>query len=286
MPILVQFFCRILQFAFAAALAGVLLSCATKKEKNSPPASPAAATARKKGSSIPTPTPTPAPTPQAHYTATVKVDGVDVVQNQPLASDSEAATAGPTPAATPIPKVSPSPAPKPKPASTNFLTGTWRKIFPPKPTPTPAPGETGGMTIRVSTEEGGQTEQVVHEGANPGPASEAVPAPTPIQIKLRPTEGFLMRMWHRIFPKKKEPPVAAPPQWVGTIKLINEHDGYALIDSPTSFSVPAGETLNSVGGDTESGVLRVSADRNPPFFIADIVSGKPTAGARVYSPKP
>ena len=93
-------------------------------------------------------------------------------------------------------------------------------------------------------------------------------------------------MWHKVFPKKLEPPAAAPPQWIGTIKLINERDGYALIDSPSSLGVTVGETINSVGADSESGVLRITADRNPPFFIADIVSGKPHAGDRVYSPRP
>ena len=143
------------------------------------------------------------------------------------------------------------------------------------------------MTFRVSTVEGGQIEKVAREGAAV-PASNGAPAANPpaVQIKLRPTEGFLTRMWHKIFPKKQEPPAAAPPVWIGTVKLVNERDGYALIDSQGFFTLPSGETLNAVGSNDESGVLRVTNDRNPPFFIADIVSGKPHAGDRVYSPKP
>lgn len=284
MPILAQILRRALHISAFALAIGILISCATKKEKNSRSASVTAAVKKKKDASTPTPppTPAPAPAPQARYTASVKVDGVEVPQNQVPASGAQA-TPSPSPSASPIPKASP--APTPKPASPNFITGTWRKIFPPKPTPAPTPGETGAVSIRVSTSEGGQTEQVIHEGSA-GP-SAAPPAPTPIQMKMRPAEGYLMRMWHRIFPKKQEPPAAATPQWVGTIKLVNERDNYALIDSPTSYStIPVGETLNSVGTDTESGVLRVTADRNSPFFIADIVSGKPRAGDRVYSPKP
>ncbi len=287
MPASAPFLPRAARLAVATLALGILISCATKKEK--PPSSaPAVATAdKKKSSATPaaSPTATPAPTPQARYVASVKVDGVDVTQGQVLTPDNQP-TPSPSPAAAPTPAPSPSPTPKPKWKPPNLVAGAWRKIFPPKPTPAPTPGATGGVTIRVSTAEGGQTEQVVHEGSNSSSAANPIPAPTPIQIKLRPTEGFLMRMWHKIFPSKKEPPSATPPQWVGTIKLINEREGYALIDSPTSFSLPVGEALNSVGVDTESGVLRVTADRNPPFFIADIVTGKPRAGDRVYSPKP
>jgi hypothetical protein len=139
------------------------------------------------------------------------------------------------------------------------------------------------VTIRTSTSEGAGTEQVVREAS---PGANAIPSPTPIQVKLRPSESFPMQMWHKVFPKKRTPPAAAAPQWIGTIKLINERENYALIDSPGYFALPAGETLNSVGADSESGVLRVTTDRNPPFFIADIVNGKPRAGDRVYSPKP
>jgi hypothetical protein len=285
MPIPAQFLRRALLFSVIVLAAGILISCATKKEKIPPPASAATAAAKKNGVPTPPPGPTPAPTPQARYTASAKVDGVEVTQNKVPGPESQPAPS-PAPSASPTPTASPTP--KPKPPSTNFLTGTWRKIFPskPKPAPAPTPGETGHVSIRVSTSEGGEVEQVVRNGSNTGSTANAIPSPTPIQIKIRPTEPFHMRMWHRVFPKKQEPPVAMPPQWIGTIKLINERDGYALIDSPSSFSVPVGETLNSVGADAESGVLRVSADRNPPFFIADIVSGKPRAGDRVYSPKP
>lgn len=93
-------------------------------------------------------------------------------------------------------------------------------------------------------------------------------------------------MWHKIFPPKKSPPVAAPPQWIGTIKLVNEREGYVLIDASNGLGISTGQTLNSVGSESESGVLRASADRDPPFFIADIVSGKPRPGDRIYSPQP
>jgi hypothetical protein len=284
MPSHVQFLRRILYVCAASLAVGALISCATKNAKpGSHPAatSPAGKKPKATPASSPPPAATPAPTPQARYTATVKVEGVEVAQDQVLTPDGQSS---PSPTPSPTPAASPSPTPKPKAASKNFITGLWQKVFPPKPTPSPTPGETGGVTIRVSSAEGGESEQVVRKGSEAAP--NAIPSPTPIQIKARPSEGFLMRMWHKIFPRKKEPPAASPPQWIGTIKLINERENYALIDSVSAMQMPAGETLNSVGETSESGTLRVTADRTPPFFIADIVTGKPRAGDRVYSPKP
>jgi hypothetical protein len=284
MPSLAQFLRRISYVSAAFLAAGILISCATKNAKpgsHTPAAGPAVKKPKTSPASSPAPTPTPAPTPQAHYTASVKVEGEEVTQNQVLTPDGQSS---PSPTPSPTPAASPSPTPKPKAASKNFVAGLWQKVFPPKPTPAPTPGETGGVTIRVSSAEGGESEQVVRKGTEAAP--NAIPAPTPIQIKTRPSEGFLMRMWHKIFPKKQEPPAASTPQWIGTIKLINERENYALIDSASAMQIPVGETLNSVGETSESGALRVTADRTSPFFIADIVSGKPRAGDRVYSPKP
>ena len=284
MPAFSKFLRRVLQLSIVAGASLVPISCATKKEKKPAPA-PAVAGAKKnhpKPAPAPAGTPAPKPTPQATYVASVKVDGGETV-SEVIAPDGQT-TPAPTPAASPTPAPSPSPTPKPGPL--NFLTQTWAKVFPPKPTPAPTPGETGRVTISVTSPDGGRQEEVAREGSVTGPGANSAPTPAPIMIKLRPQEGIMTRMWHMVFPKKKEPPVAAPPQWIGTIKLVNERDGYALIDSQDYGALPTGETLNAIGNDSESGVLRVTTDRNPPFFIADIVSGKPRAGDRVYSPKP
>jgi hypothetical protein len=92
-------------------------------------------------------------------------------------------------------------------------------------------------------------------------------------------------MWHVIFPAKKSPPLALSPHWLGTVKLVDQHEGYVLIDSPTYSSLATGQTLNSVGNDSQTATLRVTADREPPFVIADIVSGNPRVGDRIYSPQ-
>ncbi|MDD5200900.1 MAG: hypothetical protein PHC88_13980 [Terrimicrobiaceae bacterium] len=257
---------RIGWLALVALAGGILVSCATKKEKSPARHAPVA-----KAKPLASPSPNPSPTPEVHYTATARVDGGEPAPQAPARQ----ATPSPTPAA------SPSPSPAPTPHRANFFSKTWRKIFPGKPTPTPS-SDLSHATFSVSTGD----RQTLPSLDHPESSAAPMPAPTPILIPNRPTEGFVGRMWHKVFPKKQLPPLAAPPQWIGTIKLVNEREGYVLIDAPSSFALSPGETLNSVGNDAESGVLRATTDRNPPFFIADIVNGKPHAGDRVYSPKP
>jgi hypothetical protein len=265
---------KILRFCAAALVLGLTFSCATKKKE---PSAHATATASKpKASPTPAVTPSPSPTPETRYIASVSVEGGESTSRVISAESSPT----PNPTASPAPAASPSPTPKSKPP--NFLAATWRKIFPAKvkatPTPTPA------MVFRVTTESGNQAEIPIGGSSSQAPPSE--PGPTPVMLKMRPTENFVSRLWHRVFPKKAAPPSAEPPQWVGVVKLVNERDGYALVDAQNYATLPAGETLNTVGEDRETGVLRVNADRQAPFFIADVVSGKPHAGDRVYSPKP
>lgn len=196
----------------------------------------------------PTPTATPEPAaaePQPVYRVTVSTE--DGGTEQTLIAADGTATPTPTPASGTTPTPAPSASPKPTPGAGNVFSKTWQKIFPPKATP--------------------------------------APSPTPDVIKIKtPREGIFSRLWHSIFPRKKHPPAALPPQWIGTIKLVNEQAGYALIDTQGSMAPPVGDTIRAVGNDMETGSLKISADRNPPFFIADIVSGKPRPGDRVYSP--
>jgi len=188
----------------------------------------------------------------------------------------------------------------------------------PPPSPTPAPTPEVHYVATVKVEGGESTQADITPNASPSPTPAASPAPkatpapsptpkaasgnaftnawrkifpakakpAPAPARTQPAESIPSRMWHMIFPRKKAPPAAAPPQWIGTIKLVNEREGYVLIDASNGVAISTDQTLNSVGNETESGVVRVSADRNPPFFIADIVSGKPRAGDRIYSPQP
>ncbi len=115
-------------------------------------------------------------------------------------------------------------------------------------------------------------------------ALRALPERTVVLDEKPP--GLLKRWWQSIFkPKKPEFPVASAPLWIGSIKVVNARDRYVLIDSALAVAMPPGEILNSVGNDFESGSVRTTADRVHPFFIADIVSGNPAVGDRVYSPQ-
>ncbi len=213
--------------------------------------------------------------------------------------DSSAAT---TTTATPTPAASSTPPPEGEAKKENIFARTFGRIFPRKPTTETADpnAPTATQTDPESTAAPESRYRVIvqTEGEEPqvsaaNPPTEATTPPLQIAVEtptdptiLVPREGFFSRTWHRIFPRKVRPPAAAVPQWMGTIKLIHPAGNYALIDSQPYVGVAPGTLLNSVGNESETGSLRVSADRNPPFFIADIVSGRPQVGDRVYSPQP
>lgn len=240
-----------LQHWIAAILAIALLfapGCATRI---SAPAETAASQESASETSPPSPSPVPEPTPlqpQPVYRITVTTEGGGTEQTVVSSDDAatdEAASTGEEATVTAAPAPTPSPTPKPG----NFLSRTWGKIFPPKARSTPE--EKPSNVIMVPT----------------------------------PREGLFSRLWHSIFPRKKTPPAALPPRWIGRIQLVNEQAGYALVDTQGGPIPPVGLLVRSVGNDLETGSLKISADREPPFFIADIEGGKPQIGDRVYSPE-
>ena len=89
------------------------------------------------------------------------------------------------------------------------------------------------------------------------------------------------------FSKKAPPhPSATPIHWTGVIRLVNEEERFVLIQSQSSSAVTPGEKYLCIRDTTETGVLRMTALKNSPFLIADILSGDPLAGDRVYLPSP
>jgi|GEM_PF-1274835 len=261
-----------------ALVIALVASCATKStspRKSSP--HPVHAT-HAKSTPAPAITPSPAPTPHVQYVATVSVEGGPSTQ-QVLSGASPSPTPAASTSPTPQPGTSPSPTPKPK--SPNFLVGAWHKIFPTKAKPSPSP-QASQETFHITTSTDDQSAQASSE------TTSLVPTPTPMPTEAPPKaarESVFSRMWHVIFPVKQSPPTALAPRWLGTVKLVDQHEGYVLIDSPTYSALATGQTLNSLGNDSQTGTLRVTADREPPFVIADIVSGAPHAGDRVYSPQ-
>ncbi len=71
---------------------------------------------------------------------------------------------------------------------------------------------------------------------------------------------------------------------VGTIALVNSESGFVLIDQGQQAAPVTGALLKTYSGPAESAVLVASDVRKRPFIIADIKSGAPQKGDRVYLP--
>lgn len=88
-----------------------------------------------------------------------------------------------------------------------------------------------------------------------------------------------------LFPKKAKPPAALPPQWTGVIRMVNLPERFVLIESAAVGTAIPGETYLAISKGTETASLRMTSLKNPPFLIADILSGSPSAGEKIYRPK-
>jgi hypothetical protein len=87
------------------------------------------------------------------------------------------------------------------------------------------------------------------------------------------------------FHKKQKPPTALLPQWTGVIRMVNSSEHFVLIETNAISTAVPGETYLSVAKGLETASLRMTALRNPPFLIADIISGNPSPGEKIYRPK-
>ena len=89
------------------------------------------------------------------------------------------------------------------------------------------------------------------------------------------------------FPEKTPPPPSATPiDWAGVIRLVNEDERFVLIQTQGASGVIADEKYLCIRDTAETGVLRMTTLKNPPFLIADILSGDPRIGDKVYLPRP
>lgn len=112
----------------------------------------------------------------------------------------------------------------------------------------------------------------------------------PQSAQAAPTQkkaSWLQKLNAKLFPNKspKKPRKATQPIWMGTVSLVNLEHSYALIDSNTLYAAIPGKSIFAVSPTRETARMRISAEKNPPFFIADIISGTPEVGNRVYSPE-
>jgi hypothetical protein len=114
----------------------------------------------------------------------------------------------------------------------------------------------------------------------PAPTAEPKPPSVPVVIRV---QQWVSNGLQKIFPKKKRPPKARDPRLFGEIRQINEENRFVLLDaSNVTARVTGGEHLVCIADKTQKAVLRVSPLRSGTFFIADIVSGTPSVGDRVY----
>ncbi|MCX6974931.1 MAG: hypothetical protein NTZ94_11685 [Verrucomicrobia bacterium] len=119
----------------------------------------------------------------------------------------------------------------------------------------------------------------------------ATPKKDSLSVKPKPEAAAKKTPIHWLswlkFPKKTPPPpLATPIDWTGVIRLVNEDERFVLIQAQGGRGVIAGEKYLCIRDAAETGVLRMTALRNPPFLIADILSGDPLAGDKVYLPSP
>ena len=117
-------------------------------------------------------------------------------------------------------------------------------------------------------------------------AAAAEPAPETVKKVRIPWYMTVISLPTKVLtliPKKKHPPQAQPPRLIGVIKMVNKQDGFVLIDAVTQ-SAAHGDLLVCINAQKETANLRMSNLKNPPFLIADIASGTPAPGDRVFIP--
>jgi hypothetical protein len=82
---------------------------------------------------------------------------------------------------------------------------------------------------------------------------------------------------------KPSPTRTLEPRFLGTVALVNEKLGFALLDVGTLYLPAEGVALKTFSPTgAETGVLAVSKERRPPFVVADVVKGTPQKGDRVF----
>ena len=83
--------------------------------------------------------------------------------------------------------------------------------------------------------------------------------------------------------KKLERIVAvAQPIFIGTITLVNAENGFVLIDNGRLPAPQTGAALTGFSSGAPSAELTATEVRKRPFIIADIRSGTPLKGDRVF----
>lgn len=82
---------------------------------------------------------------------------------------------------------------------------------------------------------------------------------------------------------KEAKPAIAAPVYVGSISVVNTESHFVLIDlSGTAPPLETGTDLTAISAAGVAARLKVTPEKKRPFVTADIVSGTPKRGERVY----
>lgn len=119
-------------------------------------------------------------------------------------------------------------------------------------------------------------------GGKAAQGQQASPEPTQAPVSITQRLFGWTSFLGKIFPKKSKPPVAIPPQLLGQIRQVNLENQFVLIDASISNAAEPGDALVSIADQKETANLRLSSLRSASFLIADIASGTPSVGDRVY----
>ncbi len=84
--------------------------------------------------------------------------------------------------------------------------------------------------------------------------------------------------------RKPKAPPAQVLRLIGVVKMVDKDDRFVLIDATTFQAAAAGDLLVCIRDQKETANLRMGTLKNPPFLIADIASGNPSPGDRVFKP--
>jgi hypothetical protein len=106
-----------------------------------------------------------------------------------------------------------------------------------------------------------------------------------ILLAISQTGCATLRRWTKRKPKAVPESVAnsrRPLQLVGVIALVNEADGFVLIDSGSNPTPLTGARLLSYTGPAQSAQLKASVVRRRPFVVADILDGEPRKGDEIF----
>ena len=68
--------------------------------------------------------------------------------------------------------------------------------------------------------------------------------------------------------------------------MVNIAENFVLLESNSSVSAIPGEKYLTIRDSQETGTVRMTSLRNPPFLIADSVSGDPSPGDKIHLPRP